>query len=71
MLDQSSHAHLWARVGCTCWQPRSEAWSRRVLTLWRSRCIHAAFWKGWWTGLLLAGWIAGWAAVQFYVTAFG
>ncbi|WP_447859695.1 hypothetical protein [Nitrospira calida] len=57
----------WSRMGCACWRPRSEAWGRRMLALWRSRCIHAAFWKGWWTGAAVIGLLAASGAVQFYL----
>jgi hypothetical protein len=38
-----------------------------MLALWRSRCIHAAFWKGWWTGAAVIGLLAASGAVQFYL----
>jgi hypothetical protein len=56
----------WSRQGCACWRPETEPAWRRLVVLWRTRCPHAAFWKGVVAGALLFGWGMASAALHFY-----
>lgn len=70
-LSIPARSAWWSREGCACWSPVTVPRGRRLVQLWRTRCVHAAFWKGFLVGALVWGWLILDAAIQFYLTIFG